>query len=110
MAVRVRPVAAAEPRLRRVMLGRSSAERLRLGALVVVLMRDRRAAVRVHWLVQVVGRMSARVLGRMGLGVWTKGKSKDWGVVLVVAVRVPGRAMVPVVLRVVADTRVVREA
>jgi len=102
-------VAAAEPRLRRVMLGRSLVERLRLGAEVVVLRRDRRAAVPVHW-VQVVGRMSARVLGRMGLGVWTSGKSKGWGVMLVVAVMVPVRAMVPVVLRAGADTRVVREA
>ena len=68
MAVRVRPVAVAEPTLRRVMLGRLLVERLRLGAEVVVLRRDRRAAVPVHW-VQVVGRISARVLRRMGLGV-----------------------------------------
>ena len=68
MAVRVRPVAVAEPTLRRVMLGRLLVERLRLEAEVVVLRRDRRAAVPVHW-VQVVGRISARVLRRMGLGV-----------------------------------------
>jgi hypothetical protein len=100
--VRVRPVAAAEPRLWRVRLGRLLVERLRLGAEVVVLRRDRKAAVPVHWV---------QVVGRMGLGVCTSGKSKCWGMVLVVAVRVPDRAMVPVeLLRAGADTRLVREA
>ena len=78
MEVRVRPVAAAEPRLRRVMLGRSLVERLRLGAEVVVLRRARRAAVPVHW-VQVVGRMSARVLGRMELGFGLVGSRRVGG-------------------------------